>query len=154
VPSTIQLKHMFGKILVATACVSMKLDTPILSIKALPFPVDEESAVKLFQATEEILISGQKIVSLWDLTDCILPSLRIQKLCIKWAMQNKPRLDDTNRALAIVVKRRPVRALVDMVLRLFGPSAPTRVFTDKVDAELFLKENTPSECKRPMMVPF
>ena len=117
---------------------------PTLSIITLngTLPIDEVTVESVCNATNAVLSNGSEFQTFWDLRKCPVPSVRIIVMALKWAWVNKQQLDRLNRKMAILLpSSRPIIfAIVDNVLRAFGPTCKIRCSGDAQLVRTFLDE--------------
>lgn len=112
--------------LFASACVVLSMENRHLTVRALNAPIDDDSVLRMFGATEDLLSGKESFQTTWDIRECQIPSVSVTWKCIRWALKNKSDLDLYNTELNILC---PLRLLgtVRLVLRVFGPKCPTFV---------------------------
>jgi hypothetical protein len=146
-PSVVRKKKKATETLFESAVVSVTLENKknsrrLLCICAIDgsFSLDTDSVEAVIKETEKLIDESEPFFTLWDLARCPVPPVAMVFRCLKWAMQNKYRLDGANLKMAVVVPyNRPViLQVVNSVVGAFQPLCPVRVTTCPHDAREFL----------------
>ena len=114
-----------------------------LSIEALEnsLQVDAVTIDGVLSATTALLDEGRPFRTTWDLRHCAVPNAITVFRVSRWALMEKRRLDRCNVRLAVVLPptRVTLFAVVDAVLRAFGPRCPALVTGDPDAASRFME---------------
>ena len=115
---------------------------PHLRLVALPDePLDKQTIEAVLQATDDLLDSGVRFQSSWDLRDCSVPPARVVGRCFRWAISRKAKLDELNRRMAVCMPDSPaLLRVVRLVLKMFGPVCPVLVSESAAECEEFMRQ--------------
>jgi hypothetical protein len=119
-----------------------RCNPPHLLIQSVPDsgPITLQDISSVTNETEKLLNAKLQFKTTWDLRHCPVPTASVVLKCMAWAIAHKRQLDAQNTRTAIILNpnSKSVLAVVNTVLRMFGPRCPVRVTNDQRDADHFM----------------
>jgi len=118
-----------------TSCMIVRLQGDVLLLEALPVRIDSESVRQVFAYVDTLL--SRPFQTFWDLRQCRTPSKSVVFTCLRWSLSRRAALNRWNTKLCVLLDDRLV-TVVNMVLRVFGPSCPVLVTCDESACVAFM----------------